>query len=277
MTFAEAVADLEVDDTKFHRQMARLTPADRSCLVVFTPRSGSSWLAGTLGGTKVLGDPREYFNDHFLRQWAKAMNTRDRKGLLQMLKRRQKTENGVFCAKVTSTHVTMFGEELFFEVFGKDTVMFNLYRSNIVSQGISLYRAVKTNRFHSDDKKQTEAVEPEYDGEQIRDWIRHTMLIENENCAMLERRGFTAQPLCYEGMVQNEEQTLLLFCDALKVDKATLPEKLEKKRDLIKIGDTWNEDTEARFRREENEFIAQIESQRMILTNAQSFCPPVST
>ena len=58
--FANVVADLDVDAAAFRREMARELPSDRNYIILFTPRSGSTWLISVLAATQVLGQPQSH-------------------------------------------------------------------------------------------------------------------------------------------------------------------------------------------------------------------------
>lgn len=269
MRFAEIVADLEVDDVKFARQMGRLFPAEKSFLIVFTPRSGSSWLADLLTGTDRLGKPREYLNENFIRKTAQAMHTRDQTGLLQMLLRRRKTANNVFSIKVTIPHILSLGEAEFFEVFGRGTPSFQLWRRNIVAQSISMYRAAETGHFHSDEDACNGAAAPgppTYNASRLKHYIAHLLEIENKGHAMLRHYGHAVHPICYEDIVKSEENTLGLFCRTLGLERASMPAVVPLKRKLTKIADTWSEKAEEVFRATEAVFLGDIEARRLMTT-----------
>lgn len=263
MKFAEVMRDVEVDETAFAREIAAKKPADRCYVILFTPRSGSSWLTSILKATNALGRPGEYINPHFIGDIARRANSKDQLGILEILKRRGKSKTGVFGLEATSTHVTAFGEEQFFQAFDQQTVMFNLWRDNIVAQGVSLYRAVATQRFHSSDQAES-TPPPAYDATQIRRWISHLLKIENNNRTMLDRRGIFPRVIRYEDIVRSKATTLSIFADALHV---SLPEQIEKTAtagELKKVGDSWNQSIEQEFRQKEKRFIDNVEQKRLM-------------
>lgn len=259
--FPNLVKGLEVDDAKRLMQ-EKLTPLpDKNYVIVFTARSGSSWLTSILSDTKLLGFPEEYINPPFIRDVATAVNAVEQGSFLSGLRRLRKTPNGVFGIEVREIDVTLFGPGHFFGAFGQGTKFFNLWRQNIVAQAVSLYRAVATNRFHSSDD---EAAPPDYDGEGIRKWLIHFVEQENANLAMLQQRQVEFVNLCYEQMVRDRMKTLQIFAKHLGV---TLPaeEALPGSgRTLSKIGDFWNESAEKRFRNEYAGLVKTMESRRRI-------------
>jgi LPS sulfotransferase NodH len=263
MSFANLVRDVEVDEAIFRQDMERLAPADRTYVVVFTARSGSTWLTSVLSATRHLGYPEEYINPDFVRAVAQAQNSREPEGVLQMLKRRRSTPNGVFGIEVRAVDVKLFDEETFFGVFTEQTMFFNLWRDNIVAQGISLFRAVMTQHYHSTDDR-AEVPPPRYDADGIRRWLRHVAITENDNLRMLQRAGRRAKFLRYEDIVRDRAGTIEEFTRALSI--CFQPGEFDgpMEGETRKVGDAWNTESEHLFRDEQADYVAEIEAARLI-------------
>lgn len=269
LRFGNIVRDLQVDEAAFRRNIKCLAPAERTYVIFFTARSGSSWLTSALSATDQLGYPEEYLNPEFVRDVARSQNARDPAGLLQMLMRTRKSPNGVFGIEVRHIDVELLNEDVFFGTFDAKTIFFNLWRGNIIAQGISLFRAVATQRYHSNSNGGTE-VPPAYDAEAIARWIHHVASTENANIRMLERHGCPAIMLQYEDIIGDSAAAVALFARALNIS-LSLPEPgISSPEELTKIGDGWNVEVEQRFRRERVEFIAVIEAQRLLRHAGQS-------
>ena len=69
--------------------------SDRNYFIAFTPRSGSSWLAGLLTSTKKLGGPGEWFNPDNLPNILKTFPKCDLRSYAALIRHRFKTGNGV--------------------------------------------------------------------------------------------------------------------------------------------------------------------------------------
>jgi LPS sulfotransferase NodH len=262
MRFENIVRDLAVDDAARLAEAQRLSLAEHCYLIFFSARSGSSWLTSLLSATKRLGFPEEYLNPEFVRSVAGALNARTPATVLDMLRRRKRTPNGIFGMEVRAVDITLFDEVLFFETFGPQTIIFNLWRDNIVSQGISLYRAVSTGHYHSTDAGPP--TQPPYDADGIKRWITHLLNTENTNLEMLAKWGRPARFLRYEDIMRDPETTLRQFADALRVEVQPAEPRGEAGPQHEKIGDGWNRDTETRFRHEEAGFVADVEGRRLI-------------
>jgi LPS sulfotransferase NodH len=260
--FAKIAWYIQVEEATLAQDMANISAADRHYIIFFTPRSGSSWLTSVLSATKKLGFPEEYINPDFLPDVIRATNARRPEQLMGMLKRSRKSANGVFGMEVRAVDVALFGEQEFFAEFNSTTIMYYLWRDNIIAQGISLYRAVTTNRYHSTDSEVPPP--PIYSADGIKYWTQHIAEIENENLKMLERQGLTARFLRYEDIVRDRSTTLLLFAEPLRVSLEPAELQQRSLSELTKIADFWNYDVEARFRREEPQFASGIEERRLV-------------
>jgi LPS sulfotransferase NodH len=266
LRFANQVKDLVVDPRIAAQAIANGAAADRCILVLFTPRSGSSWLTKIVSATRSLGFLEEYINPDFVLNNAKWTHATCQATLLAVLKRWAKTENGVFSMEIRAIDVDLFDEAEFFAAFGAGMVVFFLWRDNIVAQSISLYRAVTTNRFHSTD---VPVAAPDYNAERIAEWMRHILEIENNNLTLLQRRGVHARFLRYEDIVRDHATTLAILADSVRVDLTDEQLAAGREGGLHKIADDWNYGTERRFREERRDFIWDIEARRLI---RQGFC-----
>ena len=260
-TFAESVTDVQVDEDRFKREMANSVPAQRVYVILFTPRSGSSWLTSIL--SDVMGFPEEYINPQFIPRVSLSTNSRDQAGLLSILKRRRKTANDVFGIEATATHITIFGEREFFHLFEGNTIFFWLWRDNLVAQGVSLYKAVTTGYFHSSEKKRPPPPTFDYDLNEVRRWINHILHIENENFRMIERRGIAPRFLRYEDIVRSKATTMAIFADAMHVDIGEQPVKRRTGK-LTRVSDDWNHTVEMALREKEKNFVDELEFKRLI-------------
>ncbi len=262
LRFETITKDLVVDDAARIAECGKLVPAHRHYVIFFTARSGSTWLTSVLSATKQLGVPEEYINPDFVRDVCTSVRARTQVDMLEVLFRRRKTPNGVFGIEVRHIDVELFGIEQFFSIFGPETVFFNLWRDNMVSQAISLYRAVYTGRFHSTDPRQ--APPPPYDGDGIKQWMTHLLDTENKNLKLLASEGRPARFLRYEDIFRHEATTVAMIADALRVDIPPTPPGGEAPPRQEKLGDSWNKTAEATFRSREAQFVAETEAARLI-------------
>ncbi len=262
MKFENIVRDLNVDKDAFLRELADTQPPRQKYVIMFTARSGSTWLTNVLSGTKLLGSPEEFINPDFVLGVARSLNAKEAAPFLEMLQCRRKSPNGVFGMEARHIDIELLGEEVFFRTFGAETVFFNLWRENIIAQAISLYRAVNSGRYHSTDNAVSGV--PPYDADQINRWLVHLHLQENANINLLRKRGILFDNLRYETMVKKREATIELFFNRLGSKSSQEVCESSVVDELQKVGDQWNEETEQRFRIERAESIAEFEASRLV-------------
>jgi LPS sulfotransferase NodH/acetyltransferase-like isoleucine patch superfamily enzyme len=261
LKFANLVRDIEVDDEKRLTMLSTVTPADRTYVVLFSARSGSTWLTAALTETKRLGHPEEYINPDFVQDVAKSMYSKTPEDFFEVLLRKKKTPNGVCGMEARHVDIELIGKEIFSRFFS-DAVFFHLWRENIVAQAISLYKAVASSRYHSTSGPATDA--PEYDADKILSWLRHIANTENSNVKLLRELNLPARHLRYEDIVRDRVQTVRLFAHALGVPFAPGDFQQGIAQDLQKIGDAWNLEVEQRIRLECPEDIARFEGGRLV-------------
>ena len=261
-TFESLTRGLRVDRSELEHTIRTVVPADRKYVVLFTPRSGSSWLTSLLSGVDCLGRPEEYLNPAFLRDVAQALNCTARAELFPALLRKCKTDNGVFGIEVRYTDIGLFGEENFLEGIGSDALFYYLWRDNIVAQGVSLYRAVTTGKWHSTDGR-SEAAPAAYDAAAIKEWIEHIQQIETANFDLLCRRGIPGRFLRYEDIVQDETATLQAFSQPLLGRAVLSSAVLKSAARPRRMADEWNAEVEERFRHEMADFVREAYATRL--------------
>ena len=262
--FVRLVADLPTDPAA-HAQALVPTPPSRRYVILFSPRSGSTWLAATLGATRLLGHPYEHLHPDVARQRAIEAHTTDPAGVLAVLQRRLQTGNGVFGIKLRALDIHLFGAAAFFAAFGPDTTYFCLWRENVVAQGISLYRAIASGRWHSYDAPRPP---PAYDAADIATWIAHVIEVENDNLDLLAARGIAATWLRYEDIVRRDAHCIALFAARLGLPLPPGGVPPARRNALTAVADAWNADTEARFRAEEGPRLAGLMARRRLPARA---------
>ncbi len=261
--FENIVRDLVVDEQGFRQEMQQNARPRRSYVIVFTARSGSTWLTTLLSGTELLGHPEEYINPEFILDVAKFLNCREAKGFLEVLSRRRKTPNGIFGIEAREVDIRLFGKDVFFNSFGNETKFFNLWRKNIVAQAISLYRAVTTRRYHSNEEVE-DLAPPLYDADSIQEWLAHLAEAENDNFIMLRENHPDFRNICYEDIVRDRNGTLGMFAEAMGVQMELERFAVPAAGELRKISDAWNKEAEQRFRAERADFLRRIEAERLV-------------
>lgn len=198
------VFDPQADHNRLKAKMLAPAPQGRYC-ILFTPRSGSSWLTSILQHSNVLGAPAEWFNPKLMPESTRAMGARTLDQFAHAIQRHQLL-GGLFGFEIThhQLHTVFPSEADFLERFQGST-FFWLIREDIVAQAVSLYKMVQTAVTHTaniDDAKVARADQVfEYDSLQILHWIRHIRKAEAATEAMIARFGLTPVRLSYEQMM----------------------------------------------------------------------------
>jgi LPS sulfotransferase NodH len=262
LRYENIVRGLELNESARLRDLEKMQPANRCYIILFTARSGSTWLSSVLAATKRLGAPDEFINPDFLPAVARATNARTADELFASLIRRRKSANLVFGMEARHIDIELIGIDAFGRAFGGRTVFFHLWRDNLVAQGVSLYRAIETGRYHAGDG--AAAWVPPYDADRLLDWIAHVADTENRNVRLLQILQAPARHLVYETMVQQRRQTVELFAHALAVPFEPGEFAAPLDGELVKLGDDWNLQAEARLRAERPAEIARFEQARLV-------------
>lgn len=253
----EFIADrITIDRRQFFTRQADYISPRKKFIVLFTGRTGSSWLSQLLGG--YLGYPEEYLNPDLIALTCESLNAVTVPSFFNALFGLRSTPNGVFGIEVTAEHIAVVGEDRFFAFIKNPTVLF-LWRRNLIAQGISLYRAVKTRRFHSNELLRVST--PDYEPKEIESWIRYLLYVENLNADIIVSRKLDFNSLVYEEMVIDPEATFRKVCTAIGQDMTRVD---FEEVSLRVISDDWNKEAELRFRSDNPELAQMLEAERKL-------------
>lgn len=257
----------DFDPEKFAADMEKPVPG-RCFGILFTPRSGSSWLTDVLERSGALGKPREWFNPTFVPQITRALNVADRDGYLEVLRRRHKA-GGFFSFEATIYHVQRFfgSEAAFLERFPPaETSFFYLTREDIVAQAVSLAKTQQTGVFHA---APGSAVDPagldggfDYDAREIARWLDHLADQERRCEAFFRTHEVPVHRITYEGIMADGPTVMVrrMLVALKRRRKAAGVAPLEAGHQ--KLGTDRNADYAARFRREMAGHVARAEAAR---------------
>ncbi|SLN69107.1 Stf0 sulfotransferase [Roseisalinus antarcticus] len=251
----------DFDPDRFAADMEKRAAA-RTLGILFTPRSGSSWLTDVLTQTRLFGKPQEWFNPNFMGNTLKRVNANSPQGYIDMLRRKHSLGN------FFSFEVTIYQMH---RVFGKDPglmaylpekfPLIYLRRQDMVLQAVSLAKAVQTDVFHTVNTTPEEIASAEarfeYDGDQIRQWLEHIFDQERKCEAFLADREGPLLRITYEQMMRaGAEQTVRRFLRRWRPLKADDPLTFEPRH--AKIGSARNKTFAQRFRDENPGVMAEI-------------------
>jgi len=182
---------------------------DRGSLVVlFTPRSGSTWLGKLLEETGVLGFPEEYLNPEMIGDANSDLNAAGEYDFLCGCVTSRTTRNGFFSIQATWGEVERLEAVDFFDFFENSKFVW-LRRYDVVSQAISLLVATETRQFHRRAGTQDATVTAEIVlqsfsereiGVKLIGWIAHIVSYEAMTEIQLAVRNITPYRLFYEDL-----------------------------------------------------------------------------
>lgn len=232
--------------------------------ILFTARSGSSWLSDIITETQCMGSPQEWFNPRLMPSSTRAKGSRNLDEFTNAISRHN-AYGGYFGFEITIHQLkATFGSGRKLLDYFPDTTFFSLIRKDIVAQAVSLFKLETTGISHTKNMSEQDVsrkdTEFRYDRDGLKRAIRHTLAAEIGQEAFFH--NFNIQPirLSYEGMTaMGKEQVCRFFADKLGAQMEQNPDAESRHR---KIGTRKNDEFSERFRQEEKTFLAEIEDLR---------------
>lgn len=222
-------------------------PELRGCLgILFTSRSGSTFLSREIEKRYAIGRVRESFNLPALR--ARARSTRldtlaaaARHSIVQL------RENGWFGFKAGGPGLAVAERCGFLDHYLARAVFILLLRRDIIAQAVSLVKARSTTIYHSGQyaRKTSEPATYSFDeiSRAVRKIVRGTSLVENY-ARMTER---PCKKAYYEDFASGNFVIIDAICSEFGVPARARPPK-HRVQEVEKIGDHVNEEWCAQFR-----------------------------
>ena len=256
--------DTTLEPTDVAKKLARKPLPVRQYVVLFTARSGSSWLNDLMVNAGIFGNPGEFLNPKQICQFADRFGATNMPAYLDVIRRRGCID-GTFGLKVTPGHARQaFGTvRKALEAFPGAAPIFVL-REDIVAQAVSLYlmrfQAVKHRV--AGGKRPNDAFKANYDRTEIRNCLQRTLNQEH-----LADEAYYAMHL--KPLRLSQERNLasdpgrLVHRLATHVGIAADTVATAESRHL-KLGASINEEYAERFRKDEAAFIEDVASQRAL-------------
>lgn len=257
------IFDPEADQKRYERFIQAEAPS-KTYSILFTPRSGSSWLTSILTETKAMGTPEEWFNPQLMPSSTRSKGARSLDQFIEAISR-HRIHGGVFGFEITFHQLSaVFGSRSNFMSRFPDATFFWLIRRDIVSQGVSLDKMVQTNISHAPTVDASEIGSRDdhysYDSGRIKKWIQHIRAAEIGTEKMISDYGLRPTRLSYEGMVSmGVEEVVNIFASQLGVNLPTLGDISSGHR---KIATSKNDEFSKRFSAENQEFLKGINAAR---------------
>ncbi|KIC50347.1 Stf0 family sulfotransferase [Tateyamaria sp. ANG-S1] len=204
--------------------------------ILFTPRSGSSFLTDLIQSTGLLGDAGETFNPPITWDVAGAMGCTSLEDYVDSLVRARNT-SGVFSTEVTWTHVDFLfrDPQQFVDLVQPESYVW-LKREDYVAQAVSIMSMSQTGVSHTANASKDDIARARsmvrYNPVQLRGLVKRTLWMEMETERFFRDFGIEPLRLTYEqitGMAPSE--VLRMLSDHLEYDVpiAHMPQSDHKK------------------------------------------------
>lgn len=259
----DTIFDSNADQKRYEFWMRTEAPT-KVYSILFTPRSGSSWLTSILTKTKSMGTPGEWFNPSLMPSSTRAKGARSLDQFIETISRHE-AHGHTFGFEITYHQLkAVFKTDVDFMVRFQHAEFFWLIRKDIVAQGISLDKMVETKVSHAanSDARQIENSDRsyDYDANRIRKWIRHIHAAEVGTERMIADFGLNPTRLSYESITMAGAQKVVdIFAAKLRVESLVSEDVLTEHR---KIATSKNDEFAELFRSENRVFIDKINKDR---------------
>lgn len=226
-------------------------------VIAFTPRSGSSWLTEVLTNTKYHGFPAEWLNHNIVKNIVTKnphFNFDHIDRYLVRLFNQKSSKNNTW-----GMETTWFQYELFLQMqsnfdFTKITKNWIwLRRKDIVAQGVSLYKAVESEHYHSTEKPTAKKI-VKYNNQEINRWIKHILNQEVGFNNYFQNNNIKPLVIWYEDMMANKSDTLQQISSHLNINTSDITYKLEDNPHK-KISDNTNTEFINKFKEKNKELL----------------------
>jgi trehalose 2-sulfotransferase len=257
-----AFAGERVFDPPYHR--AKL-PVSKTYCILFTPRSGSTWLARRIAGLDVLSCPEEYFNAEEFTNTLKLNPGRDIYEVFDIIARKHCTNNGLFGFEISYFDLEEFEQEAkLLDVMLGEHQFFYLNRRNFVAQAISLYTAVESQVFHAfeDAGPLLERRAVPYDDDKIMFWACHILQQEYGIHEWLAANRISPIRLRYEELLEDIDGVIARIARHLGVDLTGAQQRAIPQTEKITADNAAS--YEGLFRHRHSEFCRNWEAGRAI-------------
>lgn len=243
-------------------------------VILFTARSGSTFLTHEVANAKVLSTPNEWFS------WLYAREDMTKHGgtpfdFVKRLIDSQRSELGVFGVETNRLMLELFEDLIPLQkLFPRKPRWFFLRRRNVVMQAISNYLADASQIFHSyqrGDGTDQKIKSVEYDGEKLKKYIKNFI---NEEIWLADRFAkMHVEPvnLYYEDVTHDPKSATKTISNVLGIWLPSDYLNQDIANPIKRMASEQNRAFEDRFRSEEDAFLEEMLDLRpAVLTPASS-------
>lgn len=209
----------------FHRGRP-IAPYDRptsriakTYCILFTPRSGSTWLTRRIARLDLLSCPEEFFIADEFANTLKFNPGRDLYEVFDLVAAKNGTCDGIFGFEISYFDLEEFEREArLLDVMAGEPHFFCLTRRNFVAQAISLYTAVESQVFHVYGDQPVQRGEVPYSDDRILYWTCHILQQEFGIARWLDANRIKPIFLKYEELLEDIDGAIARIADDLGVD-----------------------------------------------------------
>lgn len=152
----------------------RGTVPTKYLIIASTARSGSHMLGHALFNTGCFGNPLEYVNPKNLVEWKKITNTKTLPEVIEKLKQKRTSKNGVFSIKLHYSHLQQFESFENLQKYFPEARFILLSRKSILKQAVSFSLASQSGDWISG--QTTRKISPTYNPRLINKILKRTLL-----------------------------------------------------------------------------------------------------
>lgn len=242
------------------------TPERPECariVLIFTPRSGSSWIGDLLARTGIFGKPYEYGNRFLIQQF--GVSARTEYEYFCGIEQAYRGENNVFSIEISWGDIENVSTLNFFDLY-RDAIFFHLRRRDLIDQAISAMMATETGIFHrvgnTDILGPSGSKEVDLTSDEIsrllKKWSAHISYYEWMTEYHLLNNKISAIPLYYEDILEDPVGSIRGIVRA-----AGLPDNFPPSiSDHQKLSVPGTAEIKKAFLREEADFVSRITQMR---------------
>lgn len=229
--------------------------------ILFTARSGSTFLTHELSRRQRYSTPHEWFN------WnAGEANDDPKTDILSFMRQlidAQRAYTGAFGFEINWIQLAAMRDVTEIQnYFAHRIIWFVLRRRDIVAQAVSLVIANQTKLFHSYQLKNSDTEtrpEPVFDADAIERTIREFVRQEKKLDEWCREQFVAPIPLYYEDITADPARSVAIFANALRIWDAR---ESTETNPIRKIGSGVNLEFAERFRSQKADLMASLEAER---------------
>lgn len=233
--------------------------------ILFTARSGSTFLTHEVSSARVLSTPNEWLSWEFVSEDIKNHGGTPVDFVKRLIKS-QKSEQGVFGLETNRLMLELFEDLLpLHKLFLRRPRWFFLRRRNLVMQAISNYLADMSQVFHSyqrNDERDKKIESVEYDAGKIRSYVQNFIIEETWCIQRLANMNVAPVPLYYEDITTDPRLGVKTIANVLGIylQKDYIDGNVENP--IKRMANEKNRIFEDRFRAEEQDFLNEMLEKR---------------